>query len=416
MRDGWRTLALVAAVAAAGALGTLAVGALVGMGTPDLTDLLVSLLAAAVVTVVAAFVARPLLSRASMRQRFVALPLVAAGVALANLVVLSGRMFVSHHDAVALSVLLCYSAAAGVGAALVLARSSSGALGRLGDTARRLGDGDLSARAGALDAGLELDALGHTLDEMAQRLQNAQTREREVESMRRDLITTVSHDLRTPLASLRAMVEAIDEGVVRDPPSMERYAHEMRRSVTQLSDMVDDLFELAQLDAGAIETETRRARLDDIVTSAVAAVEPAAEAKGLALLTDLGGADDAACSPRLVRVLQNLLANAVRHTPADGTVRLTAARRGDRLQVTVEDDGEGIAPEDLARVFEPFFRADPARSGAGAGLGLALAKRIVEALGGRIVAESAASEGSRFAVDLPLSSSLIKTSSGTLPT
>lgn len=402
MKGGWRTLLLVAVVAASGAAGTLIVGAVMGMDTPGLTALLLSLLVATLVTVFAALMARPLLQRASFRQRFVALPLVAAGVALANLAVLAARMFVSHHDAVALGVLLLYSVGAGVAAALVLARSSVTAVDHLGATAQRLGEGDLSARAGTMDAGPELDALARTLDEMARRQQAANARERQVEALRRDLITTVSHDLRTPLASLRAMVEAIDDDVVSDPPSLQRYVGEMRRSVTQLSLMVDDLFELAQVDAGAIEAETRRAQLAEIVLSAVAAVEPAAQAKGLALLTDLGGADDAACSPRLVRVLQNLLGNAVRHTPGDGTVRLSAQRSHGRLEVAVEDDGEGIAHEDLERVFEPFFRADPARSGAGAGLGLALAKRIVEALGGRISAQSTPSEGSRFVVDLPL--------------
>ncbi len=132
-------------------------------------------------------------------------------------------------------------------------------------------------------------------------------------------------------------------------------------------------------------------------------MELAAEEKHLALVTNLNGAEDAPCSPRMARVLQNLLVNAVRHTPADGTVRLDARRLAAALEVAVDDTGEGIAPEDLERVFDPFFRSDPARQGAGAGLGLALAKRIVEALGGRIEAQSEQARGSRFAVQLPLS-------------
>ena len=258
------------------------------------------------------------------------------------------------------------------------------------------------ARVGTLEAGPDLDALGATLDDMATELAASQARERAVEQTRRDLMTAVSHDLRTPLSSLRAMIEALDDGVVSDPPTVTRYVGEMRRSATQLSDLVDDLFELAQLDAGAIETETRRARLDDLVASALAAVEPEANAKGLALTADLGAAADADCSPRIARVLQNLLVNAVRHTPADGTVRLSAERRDGRLALAVEDTGDGIAPEDLPRIFEPFFRSDRARSGAGAGLGLTLAKRIVETLGGRISAESPPARGARFAVELPL--------------
>ena len=198
------------------------------------------------------------------------------------------------------------------------------------------------------------------------------------------------------------MVEAIDEDVVRDPPTLRRYAAEMRRSVTQLVDMVDDLFELAQVDAGAIEAETRRARLDEVVRSAMAAVEPQAWQKGLALSANLNGAEDITCSPRMVRVLQNLLLNAVRHTPAEGSVRIDVHRGPKGVEVSVRDTGEGIAAEQLRHVFDPFFRGDPARSGGGAGLGLALASRIVEALGGRIEAESVPGRGSRFAVTLPL--------------
>jgi len=255
---------------------------------------------------------------------------------------------------------------------------------------------------GSLGAGPELDTLAATLDDMAESLQHAQQRERDTEAMRRDLITTVSHDLRTPLASLRAMVEAIDDGVVADPPSLQRYTAEMRRSVAQLADMVDDLFELTQLDAGAIEAETARADLDQLVAEAMASIAVEAETKGLRLEHEIEGVDGVRCSPRIARVLQNLLSNAVRHTPADGTVRVEAIAREDRVHLVVQDTGDGIAPEDLAKVFDPFFRVDPARSGPGAGLGLALAKRIVEALGGRITVEAATPAGTRFAVDLPL--------------
>ncbi len=398
---GWRALVLLAAVAGIGAVGTFVVGAATGMGGAQLRDLAAYVVPALVVTVAAMAVAGRLLARASLSQRFVAVGALGAAVALANLWVLSGQMFVSEHDATLLGVLLLYSVGAGIGAGIVTARTSARALGRLSATARALGDGDLDARTGDLGAGPELDRLAGTMDDMAERLQVAQRRERDAEATRRDLIGAVSHDLRTPLASLRAMVEAMHDGVVDDPATVGRYAGEMRRSVNQLVAMVDDLFELVQLDAGAIEAETERARLSEIVRSAVAAVQLHAEEKGLELVTSLGGAEDAPCSPRLVRVLQNLLVNAVRHTPADGTVRVEARRSPEGLEVAVADTGEGIAAEDLERVFEPFFRGDPSRHGAGAGLGLALARRIVEALGGRISVESAPASGTRFAVVLP---------------
>lgn len=397
---GWRTVVPVLGVAAAGVVGTVVVAAAMGVGEDERTDLLQLLVPAGIVTITAAVLARLVLRRASMRQRFVAVALLAAVIAIANIGVLTLRMAVNEHDATLVTVLLLYSAAAGVAGALVVARSSSAAMGSLERAARRMGEGDLETRVGHLGAGVELDTLAATLDDMASSLQQAQQREHDAESMRRNLITTVSHDLRTPLASLRAMVEAIDDGVVADTPSLQRYAHEMRRSVRQLSEMVDDLFELTQLDAGAIEAESQRASLPEIVFSAIASIEVLAEEKGLHLVSALD-IDGVTCSPRMARVLQNLLVNAVRHTPADGTVRLEAFSRGGLVRLSVQDTGDGIAAEDLDRIFDPFFRGDPARSGPGAGLGLALAKRIVEALGGRISAETIG-PGARFAVELPI--------------
>ena len=397
----WRPLALGASIAFAGAVGTVLAGAVVGMDASELAHLAALIVPAFLVTVVAIAAARALLTKAALRQGMMTVAVVGAIAAIANLAVLARQMMLDQDDATTVAVLFLYAGGAGVGSALAVSRSHTRALERLTADARRLGDGDLDARIGPLGAGPELDALARTLDEMASRLQSAQEIERRAEQTRRDLVTAVSHDLRTPLASLRAMVEAIDDGVIDDPKTLQRYAAEMRRSIGQLVAMVDDLFELVQLDAGAIQAETHRARLGEIVGSAVALVEPQALEKGLALEAELNGAEDAPCSPRLARVVQNLLVNAIRHTPADGTVRIEAHRSRQTLELAVADTGEGIAPEDLDRVFDPFFRTDPARQGSGAGLGLALTKRIVEALGGRIEAESEPASGSRFAVTLP---------------
>jgi signal transduction histidine kinase len=229
----------------------------------------------------------------------------------------------------------------------------------------------------------------------------AVAREREVERQRQDLITAISHDLRTPLASLRAMAEAIDEGVVDDPDTMRRYVGEMRRSAASLATLVDDLFELVQLEAEAIEVESRKATVGEVVTSALAACGPHAQRKGLRLETRLDGTGPVPCSPHLGRVLQNLVQNAIRHTPADGTVRVEARRSRAGLHLVVSDTGEGIPPDSLDRVFDPFWRGDAARGGEGSGLGLALSARIVESLGGQIRVESEPARGSRFAVVVP---------------
>jgi signal transduction histidine kinase len=399
--SGWRPFAVAALAALAGAGATLAAGAVAGMGPSELGHLAVLLVPAVLVTVVSAALARALLARATFRQRLAGTALVAALVSLGNLAALAALMFVSAHDAALMALLLLYSVGAGLGAAAALSRTQSDAVERLAGTAGRLAEGDLEARVGPMGAGPELDALGRALDDMAERLDRSLRAERRAERTRTDLVIAVSHDLRTPLAGLRAMVEAIEDGVVEDPPTLRLFVGEIGRQVETLVGLVDDLFELVQLDAGAVLAESRRARLGDLIRSAVEACAAQAEAKGLVVERRLDGAADAACSPRLVRVLQNLLQNAIRHTPADGTVLIQARRVPDAVEVVVADTGEGMPPEALERVFEPFWRGDPARSGPGSGLGLAVAKRIVEALGGRISVESAPAHGARFAVVLP---------------
>lgn len=393
--------ALVAGVVLASALASLLLGAALGVKESELRHMALLYLIALAATVTAAAAARPPLARASIRWRFVAIAALAVLVSLVNLGVLTLLMSVSHHDATLVAILLVYSVGAGIAAALALAKAWGAAVERLVEGARLLAAGDLDGRVGRLGAGPELDTLAATLDETAAKLQRSIARERVGEARRKDLITAVSHDLRTPLASLRAMVEAVNDGVVDDPPSLRRYADEMRRSVESLTLLVDDLFELVQLDAGAIEAESERVRFDEVVQSALATCEPQAREKGLVVETDIRDGSQFMCSPRLVRVLQNLLQNAIRHTPADGAVRMSARCSAGGLELVVEDTGEGITPEALDQVFEPFWRGDAARSGDGSGLGLALAKRIVESLGGQIRVQSEPARGSRFAVVVP---------------
>jgi signal transduction histidine kinase len=385
-----------------GAGGALLVAAALGMKASELAHLAGLLAPAVVVTVAAATLASSLLGRTSLRQRYLAIAAVGTVVALGNLFALAQAMFVSAHAATVLAVVLTYSSGAGLAAAFASARSSASALDHMTRTAEIIGGGDMSARVGALEAGPELDRLASTIDQMAGRLEAVRDQEQRIEQTRRDLITAVSHDLRTPLANLRAMVEAIDDRVVTDPPTMHRYVADMRRAVGQLSTLVNDLFEMVQVDAGTIEAEADRASLDDVVASAVATVEAEAARKGVLLATDVQGTEAAMCSPHVTRVLQNLLVNAVRHTPADGTIRIGGRRDPDGVWLVVEDTGEGISEEDLPHVFDPFFRADAARSGDGAGLGLALAERIVHALGGTIEVDSLPNRGARFDVMLPL--------------
>jgi signal transduction histidine kinase len=223
-----RTAALATAVAAVAVLGSLATSALLGMHASETAHIAALLGSAAVATVLAAVAAPHLLSRASASTRMVAAPIVAIVVALANLAALALDMIVEGHDAKVLLILLVYALGAGLTVAVALARASAPAFARIGQMVNALGQGDLSARVGELEAGPEMDALARTLDQMAERLEHVRERERQVETMRKDLITAVSHDLRTPLASLRAMVEAVADAVVTDPSTLRRYASERR--------------------------------------------------------------------------------------------------------------------------------------------------------------------------------------------
>lgn len=399
--SGRRLWFAVAAATVAGAGGALALAAALGATAAEIGHLAALLGASAVITSALVTLAAGRLRRLSIRQRMIAIALLVTASIFANVLWLASRMFVSDHDARQLVVLLLYSAAAGVGASIALSLSTSVALHRLTATAKELGAGRLDARARPEPAGPELDLLAETLDQMADRLQASIEGERRAEQIRRDLVTAVSHDLRTPLAGLRAMIEAIHDGVVRDEPTVRAYVAEMRSCVHSLGRLVDDLFELVQLEAGAVAAETTTARLGEIVAAAVDACRADAVEKGLGFETNLGDAAGHQCSPRLTRVIQNLLQNAIRHTPSDGTVRIEATAAGDRLEVVVADTGEGIPESQLGRVFEPFWRGDAARASAGAGLGLALAKRITESLGGDISVDSRPAEGARFEVVLP---------------
>ncbi|HVD40653.1 MAG TPA: HAMP domain-containing sensor histidine kinase [Solirubrobacterales bacterium] len=220
---------------------------------------------------------------------------------------------------------------------------------------------------------------------LAARLAMEERANREIEGARRQLVAAASHDLRTPLASLRLLVDSIDDGVATGE-TRERYLGEIRTHVGVLSDLVDDLFELSRIEAGEISWTIRQVELGVLIDETVAAMRAQADACGVRVAAELPeGSLVASADPEKVqRVLFNLIQNAIRHTPADGSVTVRARAQGKGVEVEVDDEGEGIADADAARVFEAFYRGDAARGDDGAGLGLAVAKAIVEAHGGRI--------------------------------
>jgi signal transduction histidine kinase len=226
---------------------------------------------------------------------------------------------------------------------------------------------------------------------LAVRLAMEERSRREIEEARRQLVAAASHDLRTPLASLRLLVESIDDGVATGE-TRERYLKEIRTHVGVLSDLIDDLFELSRIEAGDISWTMRQVKLRDLIGDTVAAMRAPAAERGVSLAAELPAGEllASANAEKVQRVLFNLIQNAIRHTPADGSVTVRARSAAGGVEVEVADNGEGIPAAEGERVFEAFYRGDAARGEEGAGLGLAISRAIVEAHGGKIWLEDGA--------------------------
>ena len=314
-------------------------------------------------------------------------------------------MFISEHDLWALGVMLVASGAVGVVSAFVLGRRVGAASDALVAVARRIGDGDSPSAGPGPPAPQELARLHRELELTSQRLEQARARERALDASRRELVAWVSHDLRTPLAGIRAIVEALEDGVVDDPETVARYYSTLSVEADRLAGLVDDLFELSRAQAGVLELHMERVSLGDLVSDALAGASPIAAAKGVHLEGRLDGppAELDVSAAEVLRALRNILENAIRHTPSDGAVTVEAGRDDTGAYVSVVDTGGGIPEGDLPRVFEVAFRGDDARTpgDAGAGLGLAIARSFVEAHRGDITVCNE-NGGCRFTVRLPV--------------
>lgn len=326
----------------------------------------------------------------TVRLQLMALALLASILPLAAVLVSGTVMFSSDHDYEVLLVTVPAAAAAVVGG-VAIARAISRPIEQTSDAALQAAAGDLAARA-PVTGPRELSSLATSFNEMTSSVER-------LFDARSELVAWASHDLRTPLASMRAMLEATEDGIV--PPG--HYDAALREQVDAMSALVADLFELAKIDAGALALELREARLGSLVEASVRSVQAEAQARQIEVRSELPDALPAVrCAPESVeRVLANLIANALRHTPARGSVSVRVVPHDDEVVVTVDDTGSGIPPHALDRVFDRFFRGDSARVGGGAGLGLAIARGLVEAQGGRIWAERPPHGGARVAFTLP---------------
>ncbi|MFE2273064.1 sensor histidine kinase [Streptomyces lavendulae] len=357
-----------------------------------------------------------------VRRRSVAVSLaVIAGVTvtamLAGTLAVAEAMFLSPHDLGVVTLVVAMAAVVSLATALLLGRWVVARSRELSLAARDFGDGGrFAAPPGQTTA--ELEALSRELAATSDRLAASRERERALEASRRELVAWISHDLRTPLAGLRAMSEALEDGMAADPG---RYHRQIRTEVERLNTMVGDLFELSRIHAGALALNPSRMSLYDLVAEALSGVDPLAREHGVRLVGEaVERVPVEVDAKEMSRVLANLLVNAIRHTPADGTVAIAADAGADDgvVVLSVTDGCGGIPAEDLPRVFDTGWRGAVARTpvpaaragaesragapvGAGAGLGLAIVRGIVEAHSGRTAVHNVPG-GCRFEVTLPV--------------
>lgn len=333
--------------------------------------------------------------------------ILAAALTLLNVWVSARLMFINEHDFKLASLLLMFAGAVSVSFGFFLSDSITDRLKSIVGAARHLSQSDFSTRVPVTGTD-EVAELAAAFNNMAENLEEAEQAEKALDNARRDLVAWASHDLRTPLTSLRAILDALSEGVVTDDDTVDRYLRLGQGEVFRMSNLIDDLYELAQLDVGHLAIEREPSSLSDLISDTLETMRARAEAKGLQLHGKVTAELDPVwmASDKISRVLHNLLENAIRHTPKGGTVNVNADRQGDQVCISVTDSGEGIPPEALPHVFERFFRAEQSRTRAGydaggTGLGLAIARGLVEAHGGRIWVESQLGAGTEFSFSLP---------------
>jgi signal transduction histidine kinase len=316
-----------------------------------------------------------------------------------NVWITARLMFSDEHDLKLATVLLVFAAGIAMILGLFLSSGITQRIQKLEEVALRLAQGDLTSRA-PLRGKDEVAALAVSFNHMVERLQEADRQQRELDRLRRDLVAWASHDLQTPLTAIRVQIEALADGMVDDPATAQRYLRTTQRQVNDLSMLIDDLFQVAQIDAGGLVIQPAACSMSDLISDTLESFTALALESGITL----NGSVDPGIDPvvldarRIGRVFTNLIGNSLRHTPVGGSVTIQARREGGVVIVTVADTGEGINTEDLPHVFERFYRGEKSRNRGkgGSGLGLAIAQGIIRAHGGEITVESRLGVGTTF--------------------
>lgn len=396
---------LAAAVLAFSAVAAFAANRFADTPRDDLPGLLLTLAATGLSGLLAWWAIQHWSSGLGFGARMLIFSALGFAVFVTNMAIAASMMFISTHDLRLLLILCGYALVASALPSLAFGRSLGARLAKVEYAAARIAGGDRTARVG-LTGKDDIARLANAFDGMAERIEEADARRDAMEKSRRDLFAAISHDLRTPLSSIRVMVEALSDGVVTDRETSDRYLATMTHEVERLSMLIDDLFELARIDGGALQLRLEQTVIEEVVAAAVAGALPSAEQAKVAVSFQPGppGATLTADPERLTRVLANLLQNAIRHTPPDGSVTVSTNSTNAEVVVTVTDTGAGIPATEVSRVFEKFYRVEKSRSRltGGSGLGLSISKGIIEAHGGRIWIDETGATGTRVMFALPV--------------
>jgi signal transduction histidine kinase len=308
-------------------------------------------------------------------------------------------MFISSAYLSITSSVLLFAGLAALGVGYFITRSMTDRLGTLSEGAERIARGDLTTRV-EVQGRDEISRLTQSFNAMAQDLQAVDEEKAKLEQTRRNLVAWVSHDLRTPLASMRLMLEALVDGIVQDPETQKRYLDNTLNEIHNLDQLIDSLFELAQLDIKDIQLDYTTFSLSELLSDIVSSASAKLERKQIRLTCTIHPQADiiTAAPDKIQRVLVNLLDNAIKYTPAGHSIRVASSPAPQGIQITMTNTGVTIPEEQLPKLFDSFYRGENSRRQTdgerGAGLGLAIARGFVEAHGGRIWAASAGNETS----------------------
>ena len=402
----WLTLGLIGAVG----LALMIVNVGLDLSNEKMQTLFTLLILSGTVTLVITYISyrfRLIRWFPSLRWALLAVIFVAVLLIMLNVWVTVRLMFISEHDSIITAALLLFAGILAMVFGLFVSSTLTDRINTLSKATDQLAEGKFQIRLG-VKGNDELAALSRRFNWMAASLQQIDEQKRQVEQTRRDLIAGVSHDLRTPITSIRAMLEAIQDGVVTDTETTSRYIKNSLTEINNLSHLIDDLFQLAQLDAGHIDAVFENASLKDLVSDLINSMRAKAKKHYIKLACDIDmDVDPVYMAPdKIQRVLYNLLDNAIRYTPAYGEVTLRAYLKDQNVCVEVHNTGDAIDPNHLPRIFESFYRGESSRvqgedGHRSAGLGLAIAKRFIEIHRGQIAVDSRPNYGTTFSIAFP---------------